>query len=261
MKTNNQFDAYAAFYDLLYKDKNYKAEAEYIDQLIDKFSKKKKKETDLLDLACGTGRHLQQLYTKGYRSLLGSDISKSMIDVAKKNAKNQKQDFKFYNYSFQESHQISRKFDVIISMFSSFNYLISNKDQSRALNNIYNLLNNDGLFIFDYWNGNAVTQNYSPVKVLRKKEKKSELIRVSETKLDLINQDAIIKFRCNYLENDKKILDFEETHHLHYYYFSEMKNLLTSHHFEIVHMSPFNKMNKPLSPYDWNISIIAKKSV
>ena len=43
MKTNSQFDAYAAFYDLLYKDKNYKAEAEYIDQLIDKFSKKKKK--------------------------------------------------------------------------------------------------------------------------------------------------------------------------------------------------------------------------
>ena len=260
MKATSQFSAYAAFYDLLYKDKNYKAEAEYIDHLINKFSKKKKQETHLLDLACGTGRHLQELYLKGYSTLFGSDISKSMIDVARKNAEKQKQDLTFYNYSFQESNKITQKFDVVISMFSAINYITSYEEQSKTLHNIFNLLNKNGLFIFDFWNGNAVTQIYSPVKVLRKKAKDSEIIRISETHLDLINQDAIVKFTCNYLKKDKKILEFEETHHLHYYYFSEIKNMLTSHHFEIIHISPFMQMNKSVSPQDWNISIIAKKS-
>ena len=53
MESTGQFDVYAAFYDLLYKDKNYKAESEYIDRLIDRFSKQKRQNLTLLDLACG----------------------------------------------------------------------------------------------------------------------------------------------------------------------------------------------------------------
>jgi SAM-dependent methyltransferase len=261
MKKNAQFDVYAAFYDLLYKDKDYKGEAEYIDQLINKFSEKNKKNLSLLDLACGTGRHLQELYQKGYGNLSGSDISKSMIDLAKKNAESKKQNLQFFNYSFQESDKIENKFDIILSMFSAVNYLTTYVEQSKTLNNIHKLLNKDGLFIFDYWNGNSVTKNYSPVKVLRKKDGDAEIMRISETNLDLINQDAQVKFTCNYMKKDTKIIEFEETHHLHYYYFSEIKNLLASHRFDIVHISPFMKMNNTLSPDEWNISIIARKIV
>jgi SAM-dependent methyltransferase len=259
MESQLQFDAYAAFYDLLYKDKDYEGESTYIDQLISKFIKKEKSRTSLLDLACGTGRHLQELYAKGYLHLSGSDISKPMIDIAKKNAEKAKKNIAFHNHSFQEANNIQQKFDVVISMFSAVNYLTSYADQSLTLTNIHKLLDTGGLLIFDYWNGCAVTESYSPLKVLRKKHGDSEILRISETSLDLINQNATVKFTCNYFESNKRIAEFEETHFLHYYYFSEIRNLLVSHHFEILHTSPFMQAGKAISPNDWNISIIARK--
>lgn len=259
MKASNQFDVYASFYDLLYKDKDYKGESEYINKLISKFLRKRKQNSSLLDLACGTGSHLRELYKKGYSKLSGSDIAKSMISIARKKAIGKGLDIDFFNYSFQDSNKIPGSFDVILSMFSAVNYLTSYRDQSKMLSNVHGLLNNNGLFIFDYWNGYAVTHNYSPVKVLRKKSGDAEIMRISETTLDLMAQKAQVKFTCNYVQKNKKIIEFEEVHHLHYYYFSEIKNLLASHNFEVLHISPFMKMNKELSPSDWNISVVAKK--
>src|SRR4051812_30957727 len=114
MKGNLQFDVYAAFYDLLYKDKDYRGEAVYIDNLISRFLKKEKAKAALLDLACGTGKHLLELSENGYVELSGSDISKSMIDIARKNAEIKKKNITFHNYSFQEADKIQQKFDVVI---------------------------------------------------------------------------------------------------------------------------------------------------
>lgn len=259
MEGNSQFDVYAAFYDLLYKDKNYKGEAEYIDQLITRFLNQERNRTSVLDLACGTGKHLLQLAKQGYGQLSGSDISSAMIKIAVENAQKESKDITFHNYSFQECNKINDRFDVILSMFSAVNYLTTYADQSKTLRNISGLLNPGGLFIFDYWNGCAVTEMYSPVKVLRKSEGSAEILRVSQTELDLIEQAAVVEFTCHYFEQDRRVANFEETHHLHYYYFSEMKNLLWSHDFDILYIAPFMQMEKSLSSDDWNISIVAKK--
>jgi SAM-dependent methyltransferase len=259
MESNAQFDVYAEFYNLLYKDKNYRGEADYIDALISKYAEKKSAEVELLDLACGTGRHLQELHKKGYRKLSGSDISKAMVDVAKTTSTSGRFDIRFYNHSFQTSDKIDRKFDVVLSMFSAINYVTNYEDQSRTLTNIHQLLKEGGIFIFDFWNGNAVVDSYSPVKVLRKSDANSEIMRISETNIDLITQDAFVKFTCMYTRNNVKSEEFVEMHHLHYYFFSEMLNLLKSHGFEVMHLSPFMQLDKKVTPHDWNISIVAKR--
>ncbi|HTF21181.1 MAG TPA: class I SAM-dependent methyltransferase [Chryseolinea sp.] len=259
MESNAQFDVYAAFYNLLYKDKNYKAEADYIDALISRYARLPSTEVELLDLACGTGRHLQELSKKGYKHLSGSDISKAMIDVATETSASAGFDVQYYNHSFQNSNRIERKFDVVLSMFSAVNYITNFEDQSLTLRNIRNLLKPDGIFAFDYWNGNAVVESYSPVKVLRKKDGDAEIMRISETSIDLIKQDATVKFTCMFTKNEQRHDEFTEVHHLHYYYFSEMLNLLKSHQFEVVHMSPFMHIDKEVAPKEWNISIVAKR--
>jgi 2-polyprenyl-3-methyl-5-hydroxy-6-metoxy-1,4-benzoquinol methylase len=258
MESNAQFDVYAAFYNLLYKDKNYKAEADYIDTLLSRYAKRPSAEVELLDLACGTGRHLQELSKKGYKHLSGSDISKAMIDVATATSAKGNFDIQYYNHSFQTSNKIDRKFDVVLSMFSAVNYITNYEDQSLTLKNIRNLLKEDGIFAFDYWNGNAVVESYSPVKVLRKKDGDAEIMRISETNIDLIKQDAFVKFTCMYSNNGQRE-EFTEVHHLHYYFFSEMLNLLKSHQFEVLHMSPFMHIDKQVDPREWNISIVAKR--
>jgi SAM-dependent methyltransferase len=259
MTVNQQFDVYAAFYDLMYKDKDYRGEAKYIDQLVRKFSKKDSGVISLLDLACGTGKHLFELSALGYKNLSGSDIASAMIQVARKNAEQKKVNIPFHNFSFQESDKIAKKHDVVISMFSAINYLTAYEDQIRTLKNIHSLLHEGGLFIFDYWNGCAVTESYSPVKVLRKKQDESEIVRISETSLDRITQQATVKFTCSYLKDNVRISEFEEIHLLHYYYFAEMKNLLLSQNFEILYVGPFMRPDEPLDSKEWNISIVARK--
>ncbi len=259
MKGTGQFDVYAAFYDLLYKDKDYRGEALYIDQLITQFSNGDKAQMPLLDLACGTGKHLLELSDLGYSKLSGSDISASMIEVAKQNAALRKKPLSFYNYSFQQADQIDKKFDVVISMFSAFNYITSYEDQSKTLKNICQLLNKNGLLVFDYWNGAAVVRHYSPVKVLRKKIAEKEILRISETTLDQMLQKATVKFTCSYFEANQRMAEFEEVHQLHYYYFAEMTNLLKGHGFEVLSAMPFMSTDDRVKTDDWNISIVARK--
>ncbi len=55
------FDLYSEYYDLLYKDKNYKKEADYIASLIKTNAPHTK---SILELGCGTGKHASLLREK-----------------------------------------------------------------------------------------------------------------------------------------------------------------------------------------------------
>ncbi len=57
------FENYSQYYDLLYQDKDYIAESEFIHSLIQKFANNAK---TVLDLGCGTGRHDILLSQQGY---------------------------------------------------------------------------------------------------------------------------------------------------------------------------------------------------
>lgn len=254
----SQFKKYAKFYNLLYQDKDYAGESAYVHSLIQEFAKKEAAECKVLDIACGTGRHIIELSKYGYK-MDGSDIATSMIEEAKVLARNSRLEANLYNYSFQESNQINNKYDVVISMFSAINYLTTFEDHNKSLSNIYNLLEEEGFFIFDFWNGTAVVRDYSPVRVLRKKNNDTEIIRISETELDLLKQDAFVKFTCLLLENNVKTDEFEELHHLHYYFLPEIESLLKMNKFQIKAVLPFMASDKELAPYDWNISIVAQK--
>ena len=74
------FKDYAAYYDLLYKDKDYLKEVNYINNLILKYKKGSK---TILEMGSGTGKHAVLLVKKNY-NLVGVDFSQSMINLANK---------------------------------------------------------------------------------------------------------------------------------------------------------------------------------
>jgi SAM-dependent methyltransferase len=250
------FADYAEYYDLLYADKPYRAEAEYIARLIARFSSCAARPERILDLACGTGRHCLELAALGY-VVEGSDASAGMIRRAALAAAEQRSEVRFYNHSFQESQRIGKSYDVVVSLFSSIGYLTTHSELMTSLQNINSLLAPQGLFIFDFWNGNAVIKDYSPIKVLQKRTGDHKLIRISRTGLDIEQQLAKIDFQFICLESNVKQHEFTEQHAVRYFFFKEIEAYLDICGFNLLYRSRF--MADVCSPDDWNITIVARK--
>jgi SAM-dependent methyltransferase len=71
---SNVFDAYSRYYDLLYREKDYAAEADYVARLLRAHGAG----TELPEFGCGTGEHARLLAAHGYQ-VLGIDRSAQMI--------------------------------------------------------------------------------------------------------------------------------------------------------------------------------------
>ncbi|MFX1344099.1 MAG: methyltransferase domain-containing protein, partial [Promethearchaeota archaeon] len=68
----------AKYYDLIYSWKDYRKETNKIEKLIKKY--KKSDGNKLLDVACGTGKHVE--YLKENFSCTGIDLNVEMINIA-----------------------------------------------------------------------------------------------------------------------------------------------------------------------------------
>ena len=68
------FDAYARYYDLVNKDKDYLAETQYVASLIERYGDER---SSLLDIGCGTGRHAELFSDSGF-NVVGLDRSDAM---------------------------------------------------------------------------------------------------------------------------------------------------------------------------------------
>lgn len=252
------FSEYADFYNIIYKDKDYVGEVEFISQVINKFKPGKKDEIKILDLACGTGRHAIELARNGYK-VEGSDISAEMVNIAVAESKRQGLEINFYNESFQTADKIGKNYDVIISMFASLNYLRTYGEFSLSMKNIASLLKDDGIFVFDIWNGDAVVDGYSPSRVKRMADGDKEVIRISETSLDRPRQTALVKFSFLMIDNGRVCRDFSEDHLIRYYFVQEIQDFMEANRFKVIFSCPFMNILNDIKPVDWNITFVARK--
>ena len=70
----------AKYYDLLYQQKDYKSETDFILKIIHKYKIRK---NSLLDVGCGTGTHLS-LLSNEFKVLYGIDLNKEILNIARK---------------------------------------------------------------------------------------------------------------------------------------------------------------------------------
>ncbi|MBS0359592.1 MAG: class I SAM-dependent methyltransferase [Proteobacteria bacterium] len=142
MKKQPIYKKMAAYYDLIYSWKNYKKEVSKIKQLIKKY--KKSSGYDLLETACGTGKHAQ--YLKDSFSITAIDMSQEMLTIARKNVKGvtfKKADMMTFN--------LPKKFDVILCLFSSIGYVKTYAHLKKTLQNFSNHLKKGGIVIIEPW--------------------------------------------------------------------------------------------------------------
>lgn len=132
----------AAFYDAIYSFKDYEAEAARIHLLVE--AHKRSPGNTLLDVACGTGKHLSFL-RRHYR-VQGLDLDPGLLAVAR--AENP-------GITFDEADMVSfelgRRFDVITCLFSSIGYAITAERMRQTVANLERHLAPGGVLLLEPW--------------------------------------------------------------------------------------------------------------
>lgn len=96
----------------------------------------------VLDLGCGFGEHCKKFVDYGAEKVVGIDISEKMLEVAV--AENSDSKIRYINMPMEEIAQLQEKFDVVVSSLA-FHYV---EDFGGVVRNVYNLLDENGVFIF-----------------------------------------------------------------------------------------------------------------
>jgi ubiquinone/menaquinone biosynthesis C-methylase UbiE len=142
MKKQVLYRELAEYYDLIYSFKDYKKEAVRIKALVSKY--KKSEGRDLLDVACGTGHHLE--YLKDEFSCMGVDISNEILEVAMKNVEGV-----VFEQADMTKLNLGKRFDVITCLFSSIGYVKTYANLRKTIRSFAKHLKTGGVLLIEPW--------------------------------------------------------------------------------------------------------------
>jgi ubiquinone/menaquinone biosynthesis C-methylase UbiE len=220
---------HAEYYDIFYRDKDYAAEAEFVDQCIKRFGLPGANR--LLELACGTGNHAFALETAGYQ-LLATDYSEDLLKEADKKAKARGSRVAFQLADMRELQLDADPFDAVICLFDSIGYVQSDEAINAVFQNVQRNLRPGGLFIFEFWHAPAMLKSYDPVRVRRWSIPEGKLLRISSTELLEGTSLAEVSYEIYELRKDLSYETIEESQVNRFFTVEEMKRFLKANQFE-----------------------------
>lgn len=132
----------AAFYDALYSTKDYEGEADTLCRLIEQH--KRSPGTLLLDVACGTGRHLA--FLRKHFAVMGLDLENNLLEVARRRCPG----IEFYHADMLD-FDLGELFDVVTCLFSAIGYVKTLDNMRLAVGNMARHLKPGGVLIVEPW--------------------------------------------------------------------------------------------------------------
>lgn len=245
----SNFNAYSTYYDLLYHDKDYEAEVEYITNLLHRFGFKG---FDILEFGSGTGKHGRLFAQRGYQ-VTGIELSAEMV------AKSET----IPGFSCQQgdicSLKLGRTFDAVLSLFHVVSYQTTNEAVQAVFARAAEHLEVGGLFIFDVWYSPAVYYQKPEIRVKRISDEAIEITRIAEPILypneNRVDVNYTI-FACDLVSGAVETMT--EMHPMRHFSLPELDMLAWISGFEIVGAEEFLTGNKP-SEESWGVCLILRK--
>jgi SAM-dependent methyltransferase len=165
----NNFNAYSKYYDLIYNNKNYSSEVDYVISIFKKYGNSI---NNVLELGSGTGNHANYFTSKNY-NITGIERSQEMVLLSNEKKIN---GFNSINGDISNTF-LDTKFDAVISLFHVISYLTENDSILNCFKITNKHLEVGGLFIFDAWYTPAVLTQQPSNKI---KKLKTNLLKLLE---------------------------------------------------------------------------------
>jgi SAM-dependent methyltransferase len=132
----------AHLYDAIYSSADYPRQAEKLRKLV---ADRHPGPRSLLDVACGTGLHLEQLRDH-FELVEGLDLDPGMLEIAKRRLPEV-----VLHEADMRSFALDKKFDVVTCLFSSIGYAGSVENLNSAIATMAGHLNPKGLLFVEPW--------------------------------------------------------------------------------------------------------------
>jgi SAM-dependent methyltransferase len=248
----SNFNQYSRYYDLLYRDKDYQSEANYVLKSLKKY------DADIftmLELGSGSGGHAKYLSDEGIQ-ITGIERSKDMVIEA--NAKC----IANFNSIVGDitDFNLDKKFDAVISIFHVISYLTENKQLINCFKLANKHLKTNGLFLFDFWYTPAVLSLKPETRVKRLEDAKNSVIRIAESVCHHITNIVDVNFEIHVIDKETKELEIlHETHPMRHFSLPEIDLLAKMTGFEIVNSEEFLTKNNP-DDKTWGVCVVLKKT-
>lgn len=197
------FTQSAKYYDALYGalHKDYRREALRIEEII--AERCRSGGTDLLDLACGTGKHIE-VFRERF-TCEGLDVDRTMLDLAR--ARNPGVTF---HLADMIGYNLGKRFDAIVCLFSSIGYVPNVQRLDQTLATCARHLKPGGVVIVEPWLKPKDAQD-GFLNALYVDEPELKVARMSVSRLD--GNVSILNFHYMVASRDG-IRNFTEPHRL-----------------------------------------------
>jgi SAM-dependent methyltransferase len=138
----SQFRELAEYYDAINDWKDYRGESERLETIARRFGRRGR--TTWLDVACGTGRHLEYLSRR--HPTVGVDSSREMLRFARRRLPGVR-----LVPGDMRTFRLDRRFDVVSCLFSAIGHLRTEEDVRKTFANFARHLNPGGVTIVEPW--------------------------------------------------------------------------------------------------------------
>lgn len=252
------FNHYAQYYDLLYRDKDYAGEAQYVAGLIEHF---RPGSQSILEFGCGTGRHAVEFSKLGYH-VHGIDISPEMIRRAQAlfaslpGAQLEKLSCEVGDV---RCLRLPVRYDAVVSLFHVMSYQLTNRDISASIESACFNLKEDGVLIFDCWYGPAVLTDPPVVRVKVLEDQQVKITRIAEPVINSDRNTVDVNYRVIITDKHTHFTnEIVETHVVRYWFQPEVEELL-----ELIRFKPIScnawLSDQPANLNSWNVVFVAKR--
>jgi SAM-dependent methyltransferase len=147
------------YYHILYKNRDHSEAQLFMDNLVKHLQFTV--QDNILDLACGEGRHAIYLHKLGLE-VTGIDLSPRNIEVANRFVRRYRESgLQFYVHDMREVFA-REEYDYVLNVFTSFGYFDKVGENKKAIQATATSLKKGGKFVIDFFNTEKVIKNIIP---------------------------------------------------------------------------------------------------
>ncbi len=136
-----EFDDVADYYDQLMRTVPYTRWVDYVERLLEAWSKSP---IEVIDLACGTGTVGSEMARRGY-AVCGADLSEPMV----RHCADREPPLPALVCDAAEMALTDGSADLVVCLYDSLNYILEPERLAQSVAEAYRILRAGGLFIFD----------------------------------------------------------------------------------------------------------------